>query len=264
MERLFERPGLPAYGLPARLRARYGGDLGFSSPRLFANFVSSLDGVVAIGTSPPSVISAHSETDRFVMGLLRACADAVLIGAGTLRAEPAHRWTPQFICLSEAEAYGELRRALGKSEHPRLVVLSTRGDLDVSAPAFELGALVVTTVAGVERLSSRLPAASKAVALSEDERVDTARVVEMLRADGDLVVLTEGGPTLIGTLLRARLLDELFLTLSPLLVGRGERGGDRRLGLVEGTTFAAADLRGASLLSVRRDASHLFLRYAFD
>jgi hypothetical protein len=54
LELLFERSGLPHFGLPPSLSAIYGGDLGFSTPRLFANFVSSIDGVVALPTGGES------------------------------------------------------------------------------------------------------------------------------------------------------------------------------------------------------------------
>ena len=75
---LFERSDLPAYDLPDTLRALYGGPIGFGAPAVYANFVSTLDGVVAMGPDvPPSVISGRSPADRFVMGLLRACAEAV-------------------------------------------------------------------------------------------------------------------------------------------------------------------------------------------
>jgi len=80
----------------------YAGDLGFSEHCLYGNFVASLDGVVALGPEYPSsgsAISGREPADRFVMGLLRAFADAVLIGAGTLRATPTHRWTPEHVCL---------------------------------------------------------------------------------------------------------------------------------------------------------------------
>jgi len=97
LARLYERGGLPAWGLPQELADVYGGDLGFPEPCVYANFVASLDGVTALGPEYPSsgsAISGDDPADRFVMGLLRACADIVLIGAGTLRATPGHRWTP--------------------------------------------------------------------------------------------------------------------------------------------------------------------------
>jgi hypothetical protein len=73
----------------------YGGDLAFSEPHdrpyVFGNFVTTLDGVVSFkipGKSAGGPISGFSEPDHFVMGLLRASADAVVIGAGTLRDDP--------------------------------------------------------------------------------------------------------------------------------------------------------------------------------
>src|SRR4029077_18274636 len=88
LEVLFETE-LPSYPLPADLERLYG-RLGFSEPVVYSNFVSSLDGVVSLGVKPSagSVISGKYPADRFVMGLLRSCADAVVVGAGTLRATP--------------------------------------------------------------------------------------------------------------------------------------------------------------------------------
>ncbi len=87
---------------------------------MFANFVSTLDGVVAIPSLPASnrLIAADSSADRFVMGLLRACSDAVVIGAGTLSASPRSLWTPARAFPDAAEAFAELRRRLG-SPRPR-------------------------------------------------------------------------------------------------------------------------------------------------
>ena len=87
LERLFERDGLPKFGLPAALTATYGGDFGLTRPELYANFVSSVDGVVALAGAGESgrVVSGDNEPDRFTMALLRAAADAVLIGASNFR-----------------------------------------------------------------------------------------------------------------------------------------------------------------------------------
>jgi riboflavin biosynthesis pyrimidine reductase len=235
LDTLWERDGLPAYPLPASLTDAYGGTIGFPVPSLYANFVTSLDGVVAADDAPPSAISGGAEADRVVMGLLRACAEAVVVGAGTLRAEPRHLWTPEHIHPSLAPAYAELREALGLPPTPRLVLLTRSGDVDPSLPAFELGALVVTTEAGAAALRG------------------------ILRGEGHRVVLTEGGPTVLGQFLAAGILDELFLTLSPRLAGRD--GRSRRLGLVEGHAFDTAALPAGSLLSVKRHRSHLFVRY---
>ena len=81
LARLYERAGLPAWPLPRVLADVYGGDLGFRQPCVYANFVASVDGVTALGPEYPSsgsAISGHDPADRFVMGLLQACADVVL------------------------------------------------------------------------------------------------------------------------------------------------------------------------------------------
>jgi riboflavin biosynthesis pyrimidine reductase len=85
--------------------------------------------------------------------------------------------------------------------------------------------------------------------------------VEAVRAEGHRRLLTEGGPTLLGRFLADQVLDELFLTLSPLVAGRSS--GDGRLSLVEGIELLPGDGGWAALRSVRAHGSHLFLRYGF-
>jgi len=86
-------------------------------------------------------------------------------------------------------------------------------------------------------------------------------VLSLLWARGFRRVLSEGGPSVLGSFLRDGLVDELFLTLSPRIAGRDAGSGARRLGLVEGQAFAPSALPEANLLSLKRHASHLFLRY---
>jgi riboflavin biosynthesis pyrimidine reductase len=262
LELLFERDGLPTYDLPDGLERLYGSGLGFPAPRLYANFVSSLDGVVALDGVPHSgrIVAEHSEADRFVMGLLRACADAVLIGAGTLRAAPGSRWTPADASPDDASEFAELRRRLGRVDEPRLVVLTARGEIDPAHPGLSSGALVLTTERGAASLGPRLPPSSTVVALGAEGPLDMADVLAAIRRDGHDVVLSEAGPQVTGGLLTAGLLDELFLTLSPTLAGR--RAGDRRPGLVEGVDLLPSRSIVGELLGLRRDGSHLFLRYA--
>jgi len=227
--------------------------------------VSSLDGVVALNVTEPSsgpIISGHNPADRFVMALLRACADAVLIGAGTLRADPRHFWTAEHAYPGAATEFAELRRRLGRAARPRLVVVTASGALDPQHPALEAGALILTTAAGASRLQSRAPRASTVAPIGEGKGVGPQRVLEAIRAEGHRLVLCEGGPHLMGDLLAAGLIEELFLTLSPVLAGRPD--GERRLGLVEGTALLPASGRWATLLSLRRQDSHLFLRYGLS
>src|SRR6185312_15996252 len=103
---LWEEGGLPEQPLPGTLRALYGGALGFAEPVLFANFVETLDGIVAIPELEQSnaLVADGSDADKFVMGLLRACADAVLIGSGTLLSSPKGTWRPERVYPKAAEA----------------------------------------------------------------------------------------------------------------------------------------------------------------
>ena len=257
MRALLEDPSA-AGPLPAPLSELYGGGLHLADDLLYANFVSSVDGVVALPAGQPSgaVISGRSPADRFVMGLLRALADAVVVGAGTLRAEPGHLWTPAYVRPKLADAYATLGRP-----DPRLVVVTARGDLDPGEPALERGALVLTTDRGAAALQGRLPGASRLLSLGP-RPPDGASIVRAIRAEGHHRILTEGGPGLFATLVGAGMVDELFLTLSPVLAGR--RSGDGRLALLDGIELLPDAGRWARLLSVRLHRAHLLLRYAFN
>jgi riboflavin biosynthesis pyrimidine reductase len=239
----------------------YGGSFGLPSPSLYANFVETLDGVVAIRSEPRSnrLLSGSSDADRFVMGLLRACADAVLLGSGTLHGSPTTLWTAERAYPAAADAFAELRSRLGLAPLPELAVLTASGALDPAHPALEQGAVVLTTEAGAERARPRLPASVEVVAVGGGTEVDPGAAVAFLRERGRRSILSEAGPHVFGSLVAAGLVDELFLTVSPLLAGRAEAGG--RLGLVEGRELLPGRGAPARLLGVRRHDAHLFLRY---
>jgi riboflavin biosynthesis pyrimidine reductase len=257
LELLFERGDLAKYELPAALSEIYRGTLGFVSPCVFANFVASLDGVVALpgDTESGQIISGKSAADRFVMGMLRTCADAVLIGAGTFRKSAGHLWQPDRIYPAAAALFAQARQSLGLSPQPQFVLVSRSGDIDISEPALR-GALIITTRAGEARLGARLPEGTRVVSFEAD-RVFLSRALEFLRNEGMPRVLTEGGPTLFAELVGAGLLDELFVTSAPALFGRFANDG--RKSLADGLDLAGARFE---LLSARRHDSHLFLRYA--
>ena len=258
IERLFERGGLPSCGLPPTLAATYGGDFGLARPGLFANFVSSADGVVALaaaGGESGGVISGNSEPDRFVMALLRACADAILIGAGTFRKASGDLWRAENAYPAAGRLFVDLRRQLGLRPHPLLVIVTASGHLDCSQPALR-DALIVTTPAGEAQLRGALPAGAR-VAVIDSRPIRGRSLTALLAAEKLQVVVTEGGPTLVGQLCQEGLVDELFLTTSPRLFGR--KANDGRKSLIEGHDLAGHAL---ALLSVRRHESHLFLRYS--
>lgn len=241
-------------GMPPQLAQLYGTDLRVRSDLLYANMICSLDGVVALA-GPMEVLRGHCSSDRLVMGLLRAAAEAVVIGAGTLRASGRHRWTAEFIDPERKQLYA------GWARHPVLAVVSASGELDPSLPAFQERALVLTTQAGAARLGSRLPEGCRVIALGSD-RPTARQLLRALRAEGHQRILAEGGPTLLGHFLAEELLEELFLTISPSIAGR--RRGDGRLGLVEGAHLLPGQGRWGRLWSLRRQGSCLYARYAFD
>jgi len=175
-------------------------------PFVFLNMVASADGRAAIEGRTRAL---GSETDTLLLGELRALADAVLIGSGTLRAEGYGR------LVGNAERVAR-REAEGRAATPTAVLLSRSLDLPWDAGLFAAAAqpvLVYTASAGeppdvaapVEVV--RLPEPTPAAALRD------------LRGRGMRALLCEGGPTLNRALLAAGVVDELFLTLSPLLAG---------------------------------------------
>jgi len=260
---LYEHPDLVRRPLPGELARLYGGELGFTQPCLYANFVASVDGVVALGPEFPSsgsTISGHAPADRFTMGLLRACANAVLIGAGTLRASTHHRWVPEYVYPAAAEEFAALRRERELPADPELVVVTAAGDLPPDHPALQAGALIATTSEGAARLRGRLPATCTILDTGDRPSVDLVTLVQALRERGHTTILSEAGPHLLGQLAGASLLDELFLTVSPILAGRD---GVPREGIVAGLEILPHYRKQAELVGIRHQASYLFLRYRF-
>jgi riboflavin biosynthesis pyrimidine reductase len=262
LEALYEAPGLPTFEPPDELAATYGGSLGFTEPRLYANLVASLDGVVAIPGELQSshLIAAGSQADRFVMGLLRACADVVLVGAKTLRGSPRTRWTAAHAYPPAAALYAELRRQRDRPRQPTLAVLSGSGRIDPQHPGLTGRTIVLTSEQGAAHLGRRLPRSATVVPLGDSTPLEPRAAVEVLRSGGHGLILCEGGPTVLGALVADGLVDELFLTVSPLLAGRTSR--DPRPALIEGARFLPDLSVPGRLLSLRRSSSHLFVRYA--
>lgn len=252
------RPGA-SMPLPPELERLYGGGLALPERCLYTNFVASVDGVVAIPGLPGSnaLIAGGSAADQFVMGLLRAAADVVLIGSGTLHASARGRWRPETVFPSAAGAYATLRAALGLEPHPRVAIVTASGAIPLEHPVLRDRPLVLTNGQGASRLAGVLTPQVEVVALPGDAAVDVRSAIESLRGRGYRRILSEAGPHLFGSLVAADLVDTLFLTVSPLLAGRLEP----TLGLVEGVALLPDRTQQARLRSVRVHGSHLFLQY---
>ncbi len=253
--------------LPDELASRYGGPLRVPerAPFVYANFVATLDGVVSFdapGVETAAQVSGGHPADLFVLALLRAVADAVVVGAGTLRTEPRSVWTAESVVPELAAAFAELRSRLRRPPHPVTVIVSASGDIDPALPVFRGAAPVVvaTTAEGVAR-SSKLPSAVRVRAVAERAPIPSRAIVDLAeRESGGGRILTEGGPTLLGRFLDERVVDELFLTIAPLLAGRSR--DRRRLALVEGVAFDPARAPRGRLLTLRSADDYLFARYA--
>jgi riboflavin biosynthesis pyrimidine reductase len=254
---LFEAPGLPRFDLPEAVERAYG-TFGLAPRIVYSNFVSSLDGIVAIpGVDRSSaLISGGDPADRFVVALLRAAADVVVIGAGTFRAHEGP-WTSENAYPEAAQRFTEFRRTQGMGDAPRLVVVTASGDVGGSRSKLD-DVIVITTADGASRLGKDV--AAEVVELGAAGSIDMQEAVGWLFEQGYRRILTEGGPKLMGEVLKARIVDELFLTISPLIVGGGEE--QPRPTLASGVELLPDAAQSGQLLSLHRKDAYLFLRYS--
>jgi riboflavin biosynthesis pyrimidine reductase len=263
--------------LPAGLQALYDGDLRFppapeQRPYVFGNFVSTLDGIVSYslpGYSSGAAISGSDDGDRFIMSLLRASADAIVVGARTVQeVGRADLWIPSFICPAAAELYSDYRRTmLRKPEQPLLVIVSGSGRLDLDRAIFrtpEMRTVIITSTAGSDELlkagAPELPSVQVTTLESANGRIEPRAILQLLFSRFSVrAVLHEGGPSLFGQFVAQAVVDELFLTLAPQIAGRVPQ--TNRPGMVEGVEFLPGTAPWWHLVSVKQRTDHLYLRY---
>jgi riboflavin biosynthesis pyrimidine reductase len=214
-------------------------------PAVRLNMIVSVDG----GTSWNGVSGAlGGPADKALFAVLRGITDVVLVASGTMRAErygPAH--LPDMV--------QEARVERGQDPVPAIAVVSRSCDFDWSTPFFTEAVarpVVVTVAAAPAERRQRAEEVADVVIAGESD-VDLREAVDALGARGARSVLAEGGPTLNGELARAGLLDELCVTLAPLLAS-----GDAKR-LISGSSLA--ELERLQLRSICEDGGYLFLRY---
>ena len=182
---------------------------------LRANMLSSVDGSVTGADGRSGTLSTPA--DRALFHHLRHLCDAIVVGAGTARAE---NYGPPKVDEARAAARAEA----GQPPRPRLVVVSRSLSLDPAARLFSGPdrVIVVTSRAADWAAVERLGQVAEVIRVGEGA-VDLAEMMGLLADQGLPRLLCEGGPALLGDLVSARLLDELCLTVSPMLTAGGAR-----------------------------------------
>ncbi|MEQ0557656.1 pyrimidine reductase family protein [Amycolatopsis sp. NEAU-NG30] len=214
-------------------------------PWVQVNFVASADGAVEIGTTSAGLSHA---ADREIFLLGRDLADVVLVGAGTARAENYRGVVPSRRRL-------ERRRRLGFTGVPPIAVVTRTADLDPASRLFTETAvppIVVTTGTADTRA---LEAAGAEILRAGQDDVDLPRALDLLAGKGLRRVACEGGPQLFARMIAADLVDQLCLTVAPLLVA----GTASRI-----ATGMASVPRELALASILVEDGFTFLRYRRD
>ena len=214
---------------------------------LRANMVSTLDGA-AHHEGRSQAIS--SPADMRIFGTLRGLADAVVVGAETVRQEG-------YRPARARDAFAGRRAAAGQGPAPVIAVVSASLELDFSLPLFTSPLVPTLVLTGAAASPERILAAEKAgaevVIAGDGPGVDPARAVRALADRGLVRLLTEGGPRLLGQFVAAGVLDELCLTMSPTLTsGYAQR--------IAGGPALAVPERFA-LASLLEEDGFLFTRY---
>jgi riboflavin-specific deaminase-like protein len=210
-------------------------------PLVAMNFAATVDGRAAIGGVSGPI---GSSTDTAMLAGLRTRFDAVMIGAGTMRAERYGR-------LAAGQESRASRERAGLHPDPLMVIVSGRLDLPWDAPLFTAGGgrVLIFTASAAEPPET----ATSLQVVRHEGFVNMAEALRRLRQEHDIrALLCEGGPGLHGELEGGGMVDDLFLTIAPKLVG-GEAPR-----IVEGELPAVAELRLAWLLE---QDGELFARY---
>jgi riboflavin biosynthesis pyrimidine reductase len=222
-----------------------------SGPWLRANMVSSADGAAHLSGVTSGL---SSEADRRLFALLRTLADVIVVGAATVRAE---KYKP----VRQHELWPDLRP--GRNPTPPIAVVTARLDLEPSNPLIESAppsarTIVITTAQAPADRRAALDGPAEVI-VAGPETVDLKAAVSALAERGHRRMLVEGGPHLLAQIATAGLLDELCLTIGPLLAGPG---ADRIVADVPlSGTGPIVPPQPLTLAHVLEDNGHLFCRY---
>jgi riboflavin biosynthesis pyrimidine reductase len=238
----------PAESVDDRLADFYAYPDNLQSCWVRGNMIASLDGGA---TDDGKAGGLADKGDRAVFSLMRHAADVILVGAATVRIE-------NYSGAQLPVAARQARQRRGQDEVPPIAVVTRSGDLDPNALLFtrtEVPPLILTSARTVVDTRRRLGAVAEVVNASgtDPNSADPAVVLKLLAERGLFRVLTEGGPLFLGSLIENRLMNELCLTVAPILVG----GASKRI--VTGLGHVHTKMRRAHLLA--DDDGYLYARY---
>jgi riboflavin biosynthesis pyrimidine reductase len=210
-----------------------------------ANMVTSADGAATIRGRSSGL---SSDADRGLFALLRTLCDVILVGAGTARAE-------RYSAVRPEELWGDLRD--DTTPVPAIAVVTRRVSLDLHTPLLTAAlpgarTIIITTEQAPAELRAEAAALADVI-VAGDDTADLGFAVDQLAKRGYRRILAEGGPQLLGQLAADELLDELCLTISPLVAS----GAASRIAV--GTS--AAQTGKLVLQHVLEDNGYLFCRY---
>jgi riboflavin biosynthesis pyrimidine reductase len=252
------------------------GNLGFpvppaNRPWIYSNFVQSLDGITSfLGVHPSGGEISQSTEDQWLMGLLRAHADAIIIGLNTLieetRSSPDLNGGRGPVYRVEDAALQDLRRKLGRGNEKVVLVTGSARLEPAQFRVFDgdqVDAYLLSTSEGTARLRDK---GVKVISAGAGQFVDLPLAMRLLREQLNInYLLCEGGPTLYGHFSRAGLIDEKFLTIAPVEIGLivpPEQGPPvTRPTAFTTTGFTEMNAPKWRWMSCRRVGNHQFSRY---
>ena len=229
------------------------GDLTFPNgagerPYTVINMVTTVDGKASLGGK---AFGLGSRVDRMVMRRIRAAADGLLVGAETLRRENVDPTVPTQL---------ESRRvALGMSPQPAAIVVTATADLPLERTFFKatgFSRVIVTTESASAERVARLERYARVLRIGANAVDLPTMMTALARSLGLRRVVVEGGPTLNAALIAEGLVDELFWTVAPKILG-----GAAMRTMVEGRPLPLDRIPHLDLMSLHRYDSELFIRY---
>jgi riboflavin biosynthesis pyrimidine reductase len=245
LRRLFPEPAVDL--AEAELERLYDYPDGLDAPFVQVNFVASADGAVTVDGRSSGL---GSDGDRAIFALGRDLADVILAGAGTVLAE-------KYRGVKRTEVRAERRARLGRSEIPPIAVVTRRCSVGPDSPLITdtlVPPIVLTCLASPAERRAALAEAGADVIVAGDHTVDLGKALAALADRGLLRVNCEGGPHLFGELIAEDLVDQLHLTVAPLLVS-GDAGR-----IAVGLPAAVRVEMGLASMLIE-DSGHLMLRY---